>query len=155
MKLRLVGFIICWIVGNSAIVSARNEHEYTDISTPEELEAMWCMEFVDCYWPPDELVVCMTSTSYEQFLDILHKGLFQEGDLQTGLASLDTLIQRTGVIHLEYVAFGCFGVQFTADEADFDLPSMALLYMQNEHVWIADANGQAPLAETPNDTLYI
>ena len=151
MKLHLVGFIICWIVGYSATVSARNEIsdacvEWMGDCTPEELEYVWSATYVS--WRPDELILVLTWPSYEQLIDRLDRGLFQEGDLQTGLASLDRLIHRTGVIRFRRISTYGFIVRFAAEEADFDLPSMALLYMQNDHVLGAEPNGGLRLAET-------
>jgi hypothetical protein len=95
-------------------------------------------------WVRGDLIVGIRGTSLDQ---VNWDGLLR-GELRTGLASLDSLIQRTGVLAITPLTTVrekpmIFLLQFGAE---IDVPAMANLYMKDEHVEYAQANYAMPTA---------
>ena len=155
MKLRLVGFII--LIGSSTVIPSDAIegwniwedwlNRYTGVSTPAELEAAWTGQYRR--WTNEGLLLLLRETSDER----VDKEAIRRGELHTGLASLDSLLHRTGVLRIRGSRDGLYDLYFAKD-ANIDLLSVGFLYFQNEHVLIAEPNFLIPTAATPNDTLY-
>ena len=89
-------------------------------------------------WVPGEVIIVIR----EESLGDLNWGGLQRGELSTGLASLDSLIQRTGVLSIVELA------PYTGDHryyllqfpSTISVPDMVALYQANEHIAIAEPN---------------
>lgn len=89
-------------------------------------------------WVPGEIILWIKDAS----LDQVDSDALLRGELRTGLASLDSLMARTGVLGiapLEPVG-GKLKDHLLQFAEDIDVPAMAALYAQNEHVELAEPN---------------
>jgi hypothetical protein len=104
-------------------------------------------------WVPDELVISLTEAS----LDQRDWEVPLRGEVGTGLASLDSLIQRTGVVAVTPLA----GVTYQRERyllrfaAATDPQITAVLYMQNEHVALAEPSWDQILSYSLRSALWV
>jgi hypothetical protein len=93
---------------------------------------------------PGQVLISIKAAS----LDGLNSDGLLRGELRTGLASLDALIERTGVTFIEPLGFlnGVPDVFLLQFPESIDLPAMVAMYAQNEHVLLAEPNYPMPTA---------
>jgi hypothetical protein len=96
-------------------------------------------------WVPGRLLVSIAEAS----LDQLDSEALLRGEPRTGLASLDTLIARTGVLAIEPFVFSISGslhLLLLYFPESTDVCAMEALYARNEHVYLAEADYALPTA---------
>jgi hypothetical protein len=95
-------------------------------------------------WVPGQMMLWVKDAS----LDQLNSDGLLRGELRTGLASLDSLIERTGVLSIRPLdsSNGLLELHLLQFPERTDVCAMAALYVQNEHVLLAEPAYLLPVA---------